>query len=182
MKTLYVAGRSEWRAWLEKNAKTSEGVWLLYYKKNSGKLRIAYNDAVEEALCFGWIDSKIKKVDEASFAQWFTPRKPRSQWAPSNIKRVKKLIKLGKMTQAGLDAFEPHNLRKTQSLPTQLPRDLQERFKTETRAWTNFGQFPPSYRRMAIAWVASAKKEETQLKRFKQLVEFTAANKRIKFM
>jgi uncharacterized protein YdeI (YjbR/CyaY-like superfamily) len=182
MNTLFLADRSEWRAWLEQNAKTSEGVWLLYYKKNSGKQRIAYNDAVEEALCFGWIDSKIKKVDEASFAQWFTPRKPKSQWAPSNIKRVKNLIKLGKMTQAGLDAFESHHSRRTQSLPTQLPRNLQEKFKRQVSAWTNFGQFPPSYRRMAIAWVASAKKEETQLKRLNQLIEFSAENKRIKFM
>jgi uncharacterized protein YdeI (YjbR/CyaY-like superfamily) len=182
MKTLYFADRGEWRAWLEKNAKTSEGVWLLYYKKNSGKRRIAYDDAVEEALCFGWIDSKIKRVDEASFAQWFTPRKPRSQWAPSNIKRVKNLIKLGKMTQAGLDAFESHQTRKTQPLPTELPRDLQERFKKQEVAWENFGQFPPSYRRMAVSWVASAKKEETRLKRLSQLVECSAANKRIKFM
>jgi len=182
MKTLYLADRSEWRAWLEKNANTSVGVWLLYYKKNSGKPRVAYNDAVEEALCFGWIDSKIKKVDEASFAQWFTPRKPNSQWAPSNIKRVKNLINLGKMTQAGLDAFQFHLSRKTQSLPTELPRDLQKKFKNEASAWTNFGQFPPSYRRMAIAWVASAKKEETQLKRLSQLIKCSAAKKRIKFM
>jgi uncharacterized protein YdeI (YjbR/CyaY-like superfamily) len=182
MKTLYLADRCEWRAWLEKNAKTSEGVWLLYYKRNSGRPRIAYNDAVEEALCFGWIDSKIKKVDEVSFAQWFTPRKPKSQWAPSNIKRVKNLMKLGKMTRAGLDAFESHLSRKTLALPTQLPRDLLGKFKKEASAWTNFGQFPPSYRRMAIAWVASAKKEETQVKRLSQLIDFSAANKRIKFM
>ena len=182
MKTLYLADRDEWRVWLEENAKTSEGVWLLYYKKNSGKQRIAYNDAVEEALCFGWIDSKIKRIDEASYAQWFTPRKPASQWSSSNIKRVKDLIKQGKMTQAGLDAFESHQSRKTQPHPTELPRGFEEKFKKRPGAWGNFANFPPSYRRMAVAWVASAKKEETQLKRFQQLIEFSARNERIKFM
>jgi uncharacterized protein YdeI (YjbR/CyaY-like superfamily) len=182
MKTLYVADRSEWRAWLERNSETSDGVWLLFYKKGSGKQRIPYDDAVEEALCFGWIDSQVKKIDEARYAQKFTPRNPASQWSRLNIKRAKKLIKQEKMMQAGLKAFKNHRARITPSLPTRLPRDLIEKFQGDPSAWDNFNRFPPSYMRMAIGWVASAKKQETQLKRFCQLIEYSTANKRIQFM
>jgi len=182
MKTLYVKDRNEWRSWLEKNSKSSEEIWLLYYKKSSGKQRIAYEDAVEEALCFGWIDAKIKKIDEARYAQRFTPRQPKSRWSALNVKRAKKLIQKGKMTAAGLEAFHPHRTRKTASMPTQLPKDLEEKFIKQVDAWENFNRFPPSYRRITIGWVASPKKEETKLKRLKQLIDFSAENKRIRFM
>ena len=182
MKALHVADGSEWRAWLVSNAKTSEGVWLLYYKKSSGKQRIPYEDALDEALCFGWIDSKIRKVDEASYAQRFTPRKPSSRWSASNVRRMERLIRDGRMTQAGMDAFASHQTRRAPPLPTQLPRGQEDRFKAQTAAWGNFERLSPSYRRLAIAWVAGAKKEETQIKRLNQLVESSAANKRLEFM
>ncbi len=182
MKTLYVKDRSEWRSWLDKNSKNSEGIWLLYYKKSSGKPRIPYEDAVEEALCFGWIDSQIKKIDGERYAQRFTPRKPGSRWSALNVLRAKKLIEEGRMTAAGLVAFSPPDTRKAAPMPTQLPRDLEEKFKEKVKAWDNFNRFPPSYRRITIGWVASAKKEETKLKRLKQLIDFSAENKRIRFM
>lgn len=167
---------------MEKNSKRVGEIWLVYYKKESGKARIAYEDAVEEALCFGWIDGKVKKLDEARFAQRFTPRKPKSNWSASNIKRAKKLIHEGKMTAAGLEAFNTRETGKAASLPTQLPADLEERFRKEVAAWENFNRFPPFYRRMTIGWVASAKKEETRLKRLSQLIDHSAGNQRIKFM
>lgn len=182
MKTLYVKDRDAWRSWLEKNSRISNEVWLLYYKKNSGKQRIAYEAAVEEALCFGWIDGKVKKIDEARFAQRFTPRKPKSRWSASNVKRAKKLIQEGKMTAAGLEAFHPHKTRKTASMPTELPKHLEEKFIRQADAWENFNRFPPYYQRITIGWVAGAKKEETRLKRLDQLMDFSAENKRIKFM
>lgn len=182
MKTLHVKDRNEWRSWLEKNSKSVEEIWLVYYKKNSGKQRIAYGDAVEEAICFGWIDGKLKKLDEARHAQRFTPRRSKSNWSALNIKRAKKLIHEGKMTAAGLDAFHPHQTTKTASLPTQLPPDLEEKFRKQVVAWENFNRFPPFYRRMTIGWVASAKKEETRVKRLRQLMDHSAENKRIKFM
>lgn len=182
MKTLYVKDRSEWRTWLRKNSRNFDEIWLLYYKKNSGKPRIAYDDAVEEALCFGWIDGKIKNIDEACYAQRFTPRKPQSRWSALNIQRAEKLIAEGKMPPAGLKAFSPQERRETPSLPARLPRDLENQFKMQSDAWEHFQRFPPSYRRITIGWVASAKKEETRLRRLNQLIEFSAQNKRIKFM
>ncbi len=182
MKTRYFKDRREWRSWLEENGKKSDEIWLLYYKKTSGKQRIEYEDAVREALCFGWIDSTVKKIDEERYAQRFTPRKPGSLWSASNVNRVKKLIEEGRMTPAGLEAFKPHKRRKARPLPTELPKDLEGKFIKQVNAWQNFNRFPPSYRRLTVGWVASAKKEETKLKRLKQLIEFSAENKRVKFM
>jgi uncharacterized protein YdeI (YjbR/CyaY-like superfamily) len=180
MKTLYVEDRNKWRSWLEANSERATEVWLVYYKKDAGRLRIAYADAVEEAICFGWIDSKVRKLDEARFAQLFTPRKPKSRWSSINIERAKRMIQEGKMTAAGLKVFDPGN--QTPALPTKLPGLLEERFRKQTTAWENFQRFTPSYQRITIGWVASAKQEETQLRRLRQLIADSAANKRIKFM
>jgi uncharacterized protein YdeI (YjbR/CyaY-like superfamily) len=180
MKTLYVEDRSKWRAWLEANSEQAPEVWLVYFKKDTGRPRVAYGDAVEEAICFGWIDSKIRKLDEARFAQLFTPRKPKSHWSPSNIARARRMIQEGKMTAAGLKVFDPHN--QTPALPTKLPGQLEGQFRKHTTAWENFRRFPPAYQRMTIGWVASARQEETQLRRLRQLIADSAASKRIKFM
>lgn len=101
-KTFYARDRKEWREWLSKNHDKEKEIWLIYYKKASGKKSISYNDAVEEALCFGWIDSIEKSLDSERFAGRFTPRKPNSNWSKSNRERVKRLIREGKMTEAGL--------------------------------------------------------------------------------
>lgn len=180
MKTLYVKDRSRWRAWLEKNSQRVREVWLVHYKRDSGRPRIAYADAVEEAICFGWIDGKIKKLDEARYAQRYTPRKPDSKWSELNIRRAEKLIQEGKMTPAGRKVFDPR--KRMGSLPVELLPDLEERFKQQAAAWENFISFPPSYRRMTIGWVASAKKQETRLRRVDQLIVHSLQNKRIKFM
>jgi uncharacterized protein YdeI (YjbR/CyaY-like superfamily) len=180
MRTLYLKDRRAWRAWLAKHHNKQTEVWLRYYKKDSGKPRIPYDDAVEEALCFGWIDGMVKRVDDACYGQRFTPRKPGSQWAPSNIRRMRKLKREGKMTAAGLAVYQPE--RKSQPLPTALPGDLTARFKKQTQAWKNFQAFPPYYRRMTIGWVASARQEVTRLKRLARLVEFSARGERIPLM
>ena len=182
MNTVYVKNRTEWRRWLRKNAARCQEIWLIYYKKDSGKPRIPYDDAVEEALCFGWIDGKAVKIDASCYAQRFTPRKPKSQWSPSNLERAGRMIAEGKMTPAGLDAFRPERRRELPVHPTALPKDLERRFKKDAAAWKNFQNFPPYYRRMTAGWVASAKKEETRLKRLAKLVEFSARNERIEFM
>jgi uncharacterized protein YdeI (YjbR/CyaY-like superfamily) len=180
MKTLYVENRDKWRAWLEANSQRATEVWLVYYKKGTGRLRVDYGEAVEEAICFGWIDSKIRKLDEARFAQLFTPRKPQSQWSPSNIARAQRMIQEGKMTAAGLKVFNPRN--QTPAHPTELPKSLEEQFRKGETAWQNFQRFTSAYQRMTIGWVASAKQEETRLRRLRQLIAESAANKRIKFM
>jgi len=99
---LYVTNRDDWRAWLKENHSTQKEVWLIYYRKHSGKPSIPYDDSVEEALCFGWVDSIIKKIDSEKFARKFTPRKGKSRWSESNKKRVAKMIREGKMTEVGL--------------------------------------------------------------------------------
>ena len=180
MKTLYVEDRAKWRAWLEANSERATEIWLLYYKKQTGHPRIAYGDAVEEAICFGWIDSKIKNLDQARFARLFTPRHPKSKWSRINIERARKMIAEGKMTEAGLKAFDPG--QQTPALPTELPAPLAEQFRNEETAWKNFTRFPASYRRMTIGWVASAKREETRLRRLRQLIAESSANQRIKFI
>jgi uncharacterized protein YdeI (YjbR/CyaY-like superfamily) len=180
MKALYVEDRNKWRSWLEANSQRAPEVWLVYNKKATGRPRVAYAHAVEEAICFGWIDGKIKKLDEARFAQRFTPRNPKSKWSRTNIERARRMIREGKMTPAGLKVFNPG--RPARSLPTRLPAALEQEFRKQVTAWENFHRFPPSYRRMTIAWVASAVKDETQLRRLRRLIVQSAANKRIRFM
>ena len=104
-KTLYVTTRQAWRSWLAKHHATEKEIWLVYHKKHTGKPSIPYNDAVEEALCYGWIDSQTKGIDKDSYGQRFSPRKPSSQWSETNKERVRRLIKAGKMTPAGLAAL-----------------------------------------------------------------------------
>jgi uncharacterized protein YdeI (YjbR/CyaY-like superfamily) len=180
MKTLYVEDRGKWRPWLEANSERTPEVWLLFYKKDAGRPGIAYADAVEEAICFGWIDGKIKNLDEARFARLFTPRKPKSKWSQINIERARTMIREGKMTAAGLKVFDPGN--QTPALPTKLPAPLEEQFRKRENAWENFTRFPPSYRRMTIGWVASAKQEATQLRRLQQLIAESSRNQRIRFI
>lgn len=182
MNAFYAKDRPGWRGWLRKNSASSVEIWLLFFKKKSGKPSVSYDEAVEEALCFGWIDSIVKSVDEEKYAQKFTPRKPKAQWSESNIRRVKKMIAARQMTPAGLKAFEHHEERRPSPLPTRLPKSLEQRFTKASKAYANFKHFPPYYQRMSIGWVASAKKEETRAKRMKQLIEFSIRNERIKFI
>ena len=180
MKTLYVKDRKQWRSWLTKNGTRVSEIWLIYPKKHSGKVRIPYDHAVEEALCFGWIDGKTRRLDGDRYIQRFTPRRPSSEWSPINIGRARKLIARGKMTAAGRRAFRPE--RKTEAHPTEFPVSLEKTFKGNVKAWRNYQGFPPYYRRMTTAWVASGKKEETQKKRLEKLMESCARIQRIKFM
>lgn len=180
MKTLDVKGRKQWRSWLHKNGGSAPEIWLVYYKKDSGKTGISYEESVEEALCFGWIDGQIRRMDEARCVRRFTPRKPGSRWSASNIKRVRKLMKEGRMTAAGRAAFRGHQGRIAGAMPTRLPKKLEAEFRRHARAWENFRRFPPYYRRMATGWVARAMQEETRLRRLRRLIHLSAENKRIR--
>jgi len=180
MKTFFAEDRSKWRAWLEANHKQAAEVWLVHYKKEAGQPQIEYDAAVEEAICFGWIDGKIRKLDQHRFARLFTPRKAKSTWSRINIERARRMIEEGRMTAAGSAIFDPGN--QTAAQPTKLPAPLEAQFRNHATAWGNFTRFPPYYQRMTTAWVASAKQETTQLRRLEQLIRESAANKRIKFM
>jgi uncharacterized protein YdeI (YjbR/CyaY-like superfamily) len=180
--SVFAKDRSEWRRWLAKNFARSEEIWLVFYKKAFGKPAVSYDHAVEEALCFGWVDGMKKKLDEECYAFRFTPRKAKSAWSKSNIQRVERLIAEGKMMPAGLKAFHSSDRRDVAPMPTELPRALEDKFRKQRAAWANYEKFPPGYRRMTAGWVASAKKEETQIKRLEKLIEFSARNERIEFM
>jgi uncharacterized protein YdeI (YjbR/CyaY-like superfamily) len=182
METVTAADRAEWRRWLAKNFARSEEVWLVFYNKLSGKQTVSYEHAVEEALCFGWIDGMKKKLDEERHAFRFTPRKPNSRWSKSNLERVKRLMAAGQMMPAGLKAYNSGNVREVPPMPTELPKDLEALFRKQRAAWANYEKFPPGYRRTTAGWVASAKKEETRIKRLEKLIEVSGRNERIEFM
>jgi uncharacterized protein YdeI (YjbR/CyaY-like superfamily) len=182
METVLAADRAEWRRWLEQNFARCEEIWLVFYKKSAGKPTISYDHAVEEALCFGWVDGLKKKLDEECYAFRFTPRKPKSAWSKSNLDRVERLIAERKMMPAGLKAYHAADRREVAPLPAELPRQLEDMFRKQRAAWANYQKFPPGYRRMTAGWVASAKKEETRLKRLEKLIEHSSRNQRITFM
>ena len=179
---LHFKNRSEWRSWLKRNHNKAKEVWLAHYKRATGRPSVSYDEAVEEALCFGWVDGKKKSVGSESYAYRYTPRGPKSLWSALNIERAKRLIDEGKMMEAGLKAFEGHEKRKTPPLPTKLPKKLQKLFEANKAAWNNFEQFSPGYKRLCIGWVASAKQEETQLRRLTSLISHSAKNMKMKFM
>ena len=178
-KTLYVTDRKSWRAWLRKNHRTKSEIWLIFYKLNSGKKRIPYNDSVEEALCFGWIDSIIKPIDGKKFAQRFSPRRPGSQLSEMNRERVRRLVKSRKMTSAGLSAIR-HAYRHTEE-PKRVvvAQDVLSALKADKHVWENFRKFPESYKRIRLGWIEMARSRPMIFKqRLTYFVKMTARNKR----
>lgn len=179
---LYCPSREEWREWLGKNHLKSDGVWLVYYKKPSGKPRIPYSDAVEEALCFGWIDGKIKRINEDYYIQWFTPRRSGSRWSNLNVQRVRALLRSGQMQPAGLKAYQKlldkPGLMRDSPVPadTGIPEDLKKALMSSPAAYGNFMKFSRRGRNLYIHWLNSAKKEDTRIRRIEKIVEFSEKN------
>jgi uncharacterized protein YdeI (YjbR/CyaY-like superfamily) len=187
VKPRYFKSQADFRAWLETHHVTARELWVGFYKKNSGKGGLAYLEAVDQALCFGWIDGIKKRVDDASFMHRFTPRTKTSSWSLVNTKRVAALTKLGLMAAAGLKVFRERNRKRSGVyLYEQRTRDLDpayaRRFKADARAWTFFQAQPPGYRRLATVWIMTAKKEETRLKRFEAIMKVSAQEKRTQWM
>ena len=186
-KTTHPKTRSDWRKWLEKNHSTSPGVWMIYYKKETGKRKFNMADAVEEALCFGWIDSIAQKLDDERTMQKFTPRKSKSIWSKINKQRIEKLIEQKLMTTAGMSKIE--EAKKNGSWDTlnnsdfhtennSLPDELRKAFSKRKKALENFQAFPPGYRKRFLFWIDSAKTPETKAARIKQTLLMAAANKK----
>ena len=181
---LLFKNRDEWRYWLEKNHTILNEVWLIHYKKSLGKKNLNHFDAVEEALCFGWIDSKLKKIDEERFILKYSPRKSKSVWSKINKDNAEKMISLGKMTQAGFDKIKEAKKQGfwdtayTNLVKEPLPSDLKKALVINQTAWKNFQHFANSYRNMYIGWVKNAKNEETRKKRISKVVERSLHNKK----
>jgi len=175
-KTLYLVERSEWHAWLAKNHGKEKEIWLIYYRKSSGKPRIPYNDAVEEALCYGWIDSIIKGIDEEKFTQRFTPRKAGSRISEMNKERIRRLIEKGKMTPSGFAAIK-HAFDINQK--TAVAPDILKALRQDKDVWKNFQEFPESYRRIRVGWVEDSRtRPELFSQRLKYFLKMTAKNKK----
>ncbi|MCL4549985.1 MAG: YdeI/OmpD-associated family protein [Bacteroidetes bacterium] len=176
-KTLLVTGRKEWRQWLKKNYDKEKEIWLVYPNKHSKKKRIEYNDAVEEALCFGWIDSNVKKVDELSHAQRFTPRKPKSKYSQANIERLRKLSEEGKLLPEVNSTVE-----KIISQKFIFPKDILNTIKANPVAWKNYKEFSEPYKRICIAFIEGARKRPAEFeKRLSYFVKMTEQNKMFGF-
>jgi len=182
---MHVTSRNDWRTWLRNNHDTKKEVWLIYYKKHTGKPRISYDDAVEEALCFGWIDSIVKKIDDEKFAQKFTPRKDKSKWSETNKKRARKMIKEGKMTKAGLtkirkaksngEWFTTASVRKQLVIPSYIEKAL----AANKQAQNNFTNLANGYKRQLVGWITSAKRKETREKRLTHAIRLLEQNKKL---
>jgi uncharacterized protein YdeI (YjbR/CyaY-like superfamily) len=171
--TLYVTDLQAWREWLEKNYKTENEIWLVYYKKHTGKPRIEYNDAVEQALCFGWIDSIVKKLDENRTAQRFSPRKPKSGYSQPNIERLRNLAVRGQVIDEVLASLG--DLLEQEFV---FPADILEAIRANKQAWRNYQNFSEPYKRIRIAFINGARKrpEEFQ-KRLNYFIKMTRENK-----
>jgi len=184
-KTLYVTNRDGWRQWLKKNHGSQREVWLIYYKKHTGRPTIPYEDSVEEALCYGWIDSILKRIDDEKFVRKFTPRNEKSNWSALNRKRARNMIEQGRMTKEGLGKFKQAGKQKYKEAKDRpadkrlvIPLDLKEALSANKKALQNFDKFAPGYRRLYIAWITDAKLKETRKKRIKQTVKWSAENKK----
>ena len=179
----YPPSRKEWRKWLEENHTTSPGIWLIYFKKGANKPTVSYEEAVEEALSFGWIDSTVNALDEERYLQLFTPRKPKSTWSRINKERVEKLIKNGSMTVAGLEKIEAAKKNGSWTILDEVedlivPPDLEEAFDKNKEARSNYESFPESVKKQSLWLVISAKRPETRQKRIEKIIEKTKKNER----
>ena len=176
---------ADFRAWLEKNHDRESALWVGYYKKATGKPSVTWEETVDEALCYGWIDGVRRSLDDESYVIRFTPRRPRSIWSRRNIERAEALEAEGRMTKAGLDAYALRNAHADSGYavsdwPTALPNEMIAEFRKHHEAWAFYQSQPSGYRRQTTAWVTSAKREETRQRRLARLIEDSANGLRIR--
>jgi uncharacterized protein YdeI (YjbR/CyaY-like superfamily) len=177
MKTLYVTNPKDWRKWLKTHYKSEKEIWLIYYKKGTGKPRIEYNDAVEQALCFGWIDSTVRSIDERKYAQRFSPRKPGSTYSPANKERLRTLLKQKKVIREVRDTLG--NITEEEFT---IAGDILQEIKSNPQAWKNFQDFSDSYKRIRIGFIEGARRRPAEFKkRLAHFIKMTEQNKMFGF-
>jgi uncharacterized protein YdeI (YjbR/CyaY-like superfamily) len=175
----------QWRAWLRKNGAVDKEAWLVLHKKRTGRSSITLEEATEEALCFGWIDSSLQRIDDDSYALRYTPRRKRSPWSEINRRRAAKLIRQGRMTDAGLAAIEeakrngewnkaPHRVD-----VGRVPSDLRTALATSGRARTAFDKLAPSYKRQFLGWIANAKTDATRARRIQKTISLLEEDRKL---
>lgn len=182
LKSKYFKNWKKWRTWLSKNHSSEKEIWVIYYKKHTKKPTISYHEAVEHALCYGWIDSTVKRLDDERYRQKFTPRNKKSVWSDLNRKRVEKLILEKKMTKFGLEKinaakdngmwYKKYKVYKVNTIPTEFKSEL----KLNKLAKNNFDKMPKSQKNHFINWISAAKKEETRIRRSKKAIKLLKKN------
>lgn len=172
--TLYVTERAEWRAWLEEHSSSKEAIWLVYYRQDSGKPRIPYAIAVEEALCFGWIDGIVKKLDLERSAQRYTPRRKRSNWSELNKERVRRLLAAGQMTDAGMEAVGD-----ALDEPFVFAKDVLKAIHSDKDAWKHYQTFSECYQRIRVGYIQEGRgNPEVFQQRLAHFIKMTAKGKK----
>lgn len=187
MKLVFFPTQKHLRKWFEKNHTKEKELFVGYYKVSTGKPTVSWSQSVDEALCFGWIDGIRKSLDEESYCNRFTPRKPTSNWSAINIKKVEELTTLGLMKPEGLQAFSlrkgnKSNVYSYENHSVGFEKSYEKKFKSNSKAWKYFQTMAPSYKKITTRWVMSAKQESTRLKRLEELIRDCALGKKIKAM
>lgn len=173
---VYATSREKWRKWLEKNHAKNDEVWLIYFKKATGKPSVTYRESVEEAICFGWIDGIKKRIDDERYTHRFSPRRSQSKWSDLNIRLAEKMIRENKMTEAGLEIFKRKRKYKEsvvemiQAREIELTPEIETILKSNKKAWLNYQKLAPSHRKQYAAWLTTAKRPETIQKRIKEAI------------
>jgi uncharacterized protein YdeI (YjbR/CyaY-like superfamily) len=180
----FFESQAKFRAWLERHHASATELWVGFYKKSAGPRGLTYTQAVDEALCFGWIDGVVKRLDAERFTHRFTPRKPRSTWSLINVGHVERLNKAGLMHPAGLAAFERRTEKNTgiysfENEVRALPPEFEREFRAHKKAWAFFSAQPPGYRRTVIFLLLKGKQEATRKRRLAQLIAASAAGVRV---
>ncbi len=177
--TLRVTSRRQWRAWLTRHHTSSPGVWLLFYKAHTGVKSIPYEDMVREALCFGWIDSLIKRLDDDRYALKVTPRQPTSKWSDINRKRWVELKAAGSLMSAGLAAAPTNNTYAPRPVIPNLPVYIADSLKANSKAWEFFRELSPTDRHDFVVWIHTAKRQETRERRIRESIALLAAGTKL---
>jgi len=182
---LIVSSRTEWRNWLLEHHSEAAEVWLVYYKKHVKKPTISYANSVDEALCFGWIDGIKRRIDDEKYSHRFTPRRKSSKWSELNIERARKMIAAGKMSKAGLAAFnqrvnyDNQQAQSANTAPPVLTPEIEKALQANPAAWDNYNNLAPGYRKQYCIWLLNAKKPETLSKRLSEALELLQENKKL---
>jgi uncharacterized protein YdeI (YjbR/CyaY-like superfamily) len=179
LRTLDLRSRQKWRAWLAKHHTSSPGIWLVFHKAHSGITSIPYEEVVREALCFGWIDSLVKRLDDHRFALKVTPRRPTSKWSDINRKRWAELKTAGLLTEAGLAAAPTANTYTPRPVIPELPAYIAKALKAHPKAWAFFRALAPTYRRDFVVWIHIAKRPDTRERRIRESIALLAAGKKL---